>query len=238
MPGLISSCELRQEKENFASYETLILFGWRRSGDILYRYRCSGCSQCIPIRISVSKLSCGKRIKSLLRRNSDIKVSMAEPHFCEEYYSLYEKYIRKRHPRGEPPSKEAFMGLLNAPMAALSEYRDRSSKLCALGFLDILPSGLSSVYFAFDTDEASRSLGSFSIYAEAAIARQTGRNFYYLGFWVPFAVKMDYKADFHPFELALPASGHDDGSPAEPPRWVEFSRKAEALSYLSAFQHR
>ena len=237
LPGRTSVGEMRQEKESFSTYEHLLLLGWRRSGTILYRYRCMDCSQCIPIRIPVSRLSYGKHIKSLLRRNSDIQVSLSAPHFCDEYYSLYEKYISTRHPGGGPLGKESFVSLLDAPIAMVSEYRDSSAKLCALGFIDMLPGGISSVYFAFDPNEGKRSLGSFSIYAEAAIAQKLGRNYYYLGFWVPFASKMDYKADFHPFELALPILKEDD-SPDSQPHWVEFSCKEDALDYLSASQHR
>jgi leucyl-tRNA---protein transferase len=260
LPGRVSTAELRRENEYFASYEALLLLGWRRSGDILYRNRCSGCSSCIPIRISASRLSCGTRIKNLLRRNSDIRVSIKEPHFNTEYFSLYEKYIRVRHSKAESSGREceeSFLCLLNAPIAVLSEYRDLSGKLCALGFLDVLPSGLSSVYFAFDPDESRRSMGSYSVYAESSIVRAMGKLYYYLGFWVPHAPKMDYKADFHPFELSLPShyhashynassdfQSHDQAienqmsEPNESRSWVDFSSKDEALAYISALRHR
>ena len=32
---------------------------------------------------------------------------------------------------------------------------------------------------------------------------RAGPRYYYLGFWVPFSPKMDYKASFQPFEMAL-----------------------------------
>ena len=235
--GLTSRGELRLDTENFSSYESLLTFGWRRSGGILYRYRCADCSLCVPIRIPVSRLSLGKRAKRLIRKNSDLQVRIVEPIPCDEYYSLYEKYIKIRHPGDESADHDSFISLFDAPIVVLSEYRDKAGKLCALGFIDLLPTGLSSVYFAFDTDEGRRSLGRFSVYAESAIARQLGKHYYYLGFWVPFAPTMDYKADFHPFELALPASGRDD-SPNTEPAWTEFSRKDEALSRLSVTPHR
>ncbi len=237
LQGLTSRGELRLETENFSSYESLLAFGWRRSGGLLYRYRCADCSLCIPIRIPVCRLSQGKRAKSLIRRNSDIQVRFVEPILCDEYYSLYEKYIRTRHPGGEPADLDSFTSLFDAPIVVLSEYRDSAAKLCGLGFIDLLPAGLSSVYFAFDMDEGRRSLGSFSVYAESAIARRLGKQYYYLGFWVPNASTMDYKADFHPFELALPASGRDDGSNTAPV-WTEFSRKEEALGRLYTAPHR
>ena len=235
--GLTSEGELRPDTESFSTYESLLRFGWRRSGDILYRYRCADCRLCVPIRIPVSRLSQGKSAKSLVRKNSDIQVRIVEPIPSDEYYSLYEKYVNTKHPGSESADPESFMSLFDAPIVVLSEYRDKEAKLRALGFIDLLPTGLSSVYFAFDTDEGRRSLGRFSVYAESAIAKRMGKLYYYLGFWVPFAPTMDYKADFRPFELALPAQGSSDSGSTEPV-WTEFSSKGEALDRLSAAPRR
>ena len=122
-------------------------------------------------------------------------------------------------------------------MAAVSEYRDNSRTLRGIGFLDILPSGLSSVYFAFDPEQGKRSLGSYSIYAESEVSQKMGKAYYYLGFWVPGAKTMDYKADFPPFQLAFPCDPpkQEDGVYSA---WKEFKSKDEALGQLSASAHR
>lgn len=112
-------------------------------------------------------------------------------------------------------------------MAALAEYRDPAGRLLALGFLDILPAGLSSVYFAWEPEAQKRSLGSFSIIAETRLAASMGLGWYYLGFWVPGARRMDYKADFSPFELALP----DPATPGSL-HWKNFASKEDALESL------
>ncbi len=157
---------------------------------------------------------------------------------------LYEKYIRTRHKEAFPAAEtsktsleSAYRGMLEAPMAAISEYRDAAGKLCAIGFLDILPNGLSSVYFSFDPDESRRSLGSYSIFAESEMALRWGKEYYYLGFWVPRAATMDYKADFPPFQLSA-HEGNGVEASGESPIWKEFPNKSEASSWLSAISHR
>lgn len=128
------------------------------------------------------------------------------------------------------------------------EYREMagSQKLVAVSHIDPLPDGISSVYFSFEPEAKNRSLGFFSILAEAYLAAGivdiNGKSFtidtkaivgyysnreimhkkpgwYYLGFWVPGSPKMDYKARISPFEIALP-------------EWHEFGSRHEALKYL------
>ena len=108
---------------------------------------------------------------------------------------------RRRTPRpGYPTPPFSSRGLwTRAPSwsTGISEGR-----LLATGYADFLPGGISSVYFAFEPDQARRSLGTWSVLREAALARESGRRDHYLGFWVPGAAKMDYKANFAPFEVA------------------------------------
>jgi len=119
--------------------------------------------------------------------------------------------------------------MIGSPITAITEYRDVTDKLCGAGIVDILPSGLSSVYFIFDPDEGRRSLGYYSVFIEAALALRMGKPFYYLGFWVPGAPKMDYKADFHPLQVAVGGSSPD---------WMEFQGKTQALAWLSTTSQR
>jgi arginine-tRNA-protein transferase len=63
------------------------------------------------------------------------------------------------------------------------------------------------------------------VYAETGLAGSLGKEYYYLGFWVPGSPKMRYKADFHPFELLLDgASGYR--------YWVPFGSRTEAEAAL------
>lgn len=238
LPGQSSRGELISGERYFGLYESLLPLGWRRSGKVLYRYRCEGCTSCIPLRIPASKYPpSSARAKKLARRNADLSIRLLPANFNDEHFRLYEKYIRLWHGESDLPAEEGYASLLAAPIARVSEYRDRAGMLVGIGFLDILPSGFSSAYFAFDPDQASRSLGSYSIYAESELALSMGKRYYYLGFWVPGARKMDYKADFPPFQLALPRDRSMTGGGIAV-AWEEFRDKREALARLSALAHR
>ena len=136
---------------------------------------------------------------------------------------------------------------------------DREGELLAISHIDPLQDGFSSVYFSISPSAKSRSLGSFSTLAEARIAQEYTRSncasvkpvrgesivdfyshprdprgsdpsaVYYLGFWVPGAEKMDYKARFQPFSLLL-----DDENRSLPPHWLTFDTRTKALNHLRA----
>lgn len=159
--------------------------------------------------------------------NSDLKLELLPVGMTEERFRLYEKYVRIRHGTLPSVAEEEFAAHCASENASLTEYRDAAGSLCALGFIDVLPGGLSSVYFAWEPGQQRRSLGAFSIIAEARLAASLGLPWYYLGFWVPGAHRMDYKADFVPFELALPDTASPGGR-----SWMKYAAKEEALESL------
>jgi len=238
--------ELNWTDADYFIYEKLLAQGWRRSGNLLYCYQCPGCKRCIPIRIRTDRFIPSKSLKRCLKKNQDISVSLHDALYTDERFRLYEKYVTVRHSEssaGEThaENRQAFMDLTEGLQAHLTEYRDQAAILVAEGFVDILPDGISSVYFAFSPEAGWRSLGRFSVHAEIQIARQLQKSFYYLGFWVPGSAKMDYKANFSPFELAVDALHFKTAD--VPPHtaeessqksWQPFSSKEEALSWLNS----
>lgn len=119
------------------------------------------------------------------------------------------------HPRLSQPLQEDREATVGSPRhaigvgcaptgSAIVDYRRASDRrLVANGYIDILPKGISSVYFTFDPDHARRSLGTWSVGRELALVREMGARYYYLGFWIPRSPKMNYKAQFPPFEIAV-----------------------------------
>ncbi len=185
-------------------YESMLEQGVRRSGHHLYRNACPGCDLCIPIRIPTAHFRPGRTQRRVLRRNADLEVESGPISDDAEVFALYQRYNRERHGHREPISPTAYRTFLGeGPYpGALIRYRlDR--RLIGAGWLDVLPGGVSSVYFAFDPDYSDRRLGTFSVMQEIAWARELGKRWYYLGFWVPEGKGMAYKADFKPHEIAL-----------------------------------
>ncbi len=207
LPGRNSAMEIHTDVFEPDLYERLLPFGWRRSGSFFYRYICSGCGLCIPLRLSADSLAVTGRLKRIIRRNSDLTIRLLPPTPREEYFLLYEKYSIHRHENSNPPSVDEFKAMFSYDSSAVVEYRSADRSLEGLGFIDVLPSGFSSVYFIFDPLSSRRSLGYYSVLREAELAQESGRKWYYLGFWVPGSRKMDYKADFSPFQIAAHPTG-------------------------------
>lgn len=237
LPGETSTAEVFKADGGLDRYEELIPQGWRRSGSLLYRYRCAGCARCIPIRLPASRIQGGKRLSRLLSVNSDLSLRLLPSKFSDEHFRLYEKYCKARHPETDFSGEEGYRDMIGSPLTAITEYRDATDRLCGAGIVDILPSGLSSVYFIFDPDEGRRSLGYYSVFIEASLAMRMGKPFYYLGFWVPGAPKMEYKADFHPLQVAVALRDGGDTDQVNP-SWMEFPGKSQALAWLSAASQR
>lgn len=188
-------------------YERLLAQGFRRSGMSFYRNVCPGCDLCVPIRLDTSTYRPSRSLRHLDRLNADLRLSLVGADLAAERFELYRNYTETRHGEdGKPPAtiRSYASFLIASPLAStrITEYRDGEGRLVATGYLDVLPEGLSSVYFAFDPAEARRSVGTWSVLRELRLAAELGKKWYYLGFWVPGSRKMDYKARFAPFEYA------------------------------------
>jgi arginine-tRNA-protein transferase len=194
-----------------ALYESMMTHGWRRSGTAFYQNHCPGCDFCIPIRVPTERFTPSKSQRRVLRKNADIRVRMDEAAFDEEAYALYWRYNTQRHGKEETASRHGFRRFLcDSPIDTRMMRYYLGDRLVGIGWVDVVPNGLSSVYYVFDPAESSRSLGTFSAMKEIETAAAMGKSWLYLGFYVPGCSKMSYKRRFRPFELA------------EEGRWVEY----------------
>lgn len=78
--------------------------------------------------------------------------------------------------------------------------------LIAVGVLDVLPNGLSSVYL-FYHPQFSRdlvTLGTIASLEEIEYTKALRRDYYYLGYYIQSCQKMRYKGEFAPSELLCP----------------------------------
>ncbi|QLQ79808.1 hypothetical protein HG537_0C04570 [Torulaspora globosa] len=68
--------------------------------------------------------------------------------------------------------------------------------LIAMAVTDILPSGLSSVYFIWDPEYYKWSLGKLSALRELSIISKANLKYYYMGYYLDDCPKMSYKAKY------------------------------------------
>lgn len=79
--------------------------------------------------------------------------------------------------------------------------------LIAVGVVDVLPQGLSSVYLYYHPGMAHSlvPLGKLAILEEIEYTRKVlKRPYYYLGYYIESCTKMRYKAEYHPSQLLCP----------------------------------
>ena len=191
--------------------------GFRRSQSIAYRPACETCRACISVRVVAESFRPTRSMRRILERNNDLTTEMRVTAPTSEQYSVFRSYLDARHRDGGM----ADMTVLDYAMMVedshvetrMIEYRLRprartsgrsSGQLLAVALTDVLSDGLSMVYSFFDSEEASRSLGTFMILDHIARARRMGLAYVYLGYWVQGSRKMDYKGRFLPQERLTP----------------------------------
>lgn len=129
----------------------------------------------------------------------------------DEAFELYYRYNVERHGEHDTASESGFRAFLcSSPIDTRMMRYYVKDRLIGIGWVDVVPDGLSSIYFVFEPEESSRSLGSFSAMKEIETAREMGKSWLYLGFYVPGSQKMNYKRRFRPFQLL------------EDRQWVEY----------------
>jgi arginine-tRNA-protein transferase len=192
--------------------------GFRRSQSIAYRPACETCRACISVRVVAEEFRPTRSMRRILERNSDLVGEMRVAAPTSEQYSVFRSYLDARHRDGGM----ADMTVLDYAMMVedshvetrMVEYRRRgpdtaingrgAGELLAVALTDVLSDGLSMVYSFFDSQHASRSLGTFMILDHIARCRRMGLSFVYLGYWVQGSRKMDYKGRFLPQQRLSP----------------------------------
>ncbi len=183
--------------------------GFRRSRNVIYRPACEECAACMSARIRVADFKPTRSHRKILARNADIRRDSASPWATEEQFELFRRYLRSRHSSGGMTDMDIFefaaMMEETSVQSQVVQYvltsDDGGKRLVGVCLTDVLDDALSMMYSFFDTSEPRRSLGTHIILDHIDVARRSGLSHVYLGYWIPGAPKMDYKARFSGFEI-------------------------------------
>ena len=186
-------------------YPLALGWGFRRSGDLVYRPHCQGCRACVAVRIPVEDFRPNRSQRRCLARNADLDARVLPAERTAEQFALYRRYLTARHPGGgmDQHGVAEFEQFLIGGWCdgRFLELRERAThRLLAVAVTDLADDALSAVYTFYDPDEAARGLGTLAILQQLAWARREGRRHLYLGYWIAGHDKMDYKRRFHPLE--------------------------------------
>lgn len=196
---LLLCCQEVSSKE----FEQLLAFGFRRSGDQIYRPHCRSCDACVPVRVLVEQFQPSRSQKRVIAKNRDVTWSVSEQ-VKPEYFEMYHRYIASRHQDGSmyPPSDEQFEQFLITHKYPAFYLEGRiGDHLIAVAVTDILDNSLSATYTFFEPTMASRSLGKRAIIAQIELAKTMKRRFLYLGYQIDSCNKMAYKKEFTPIQM-------------------------------------
>lgn len=200
-------------------YRDLLDHGYRRSGYVMYRPICQGCSECKILRAPVATFKKSKAQRRIWNRLADrIEVRTQRPRASREKLRLYRDYLLYQHGSTDgaatPTSYKAFLmdSCLGGDTLEMEYYLDDT--LVGVGIVDRLEDALSSVYFYFHPDYAGYSLGTWSVLYEIESARRWNYTYYYLGYYIADCTAMNYKRRFRPCEIKDP----DDASWSHHPR--------------------
>ncbi|MEN5059915.1 arginyltransferase [Luteimonas sp. TWI1416] len=184
-------------------YTQALRWGFRRSGDIVYRPHCAHCRACVAVRIPVEDFTPNRSQRRALARNADIESRVVPAERNDERLALYRRYLVSRHPAGGMDDHGAhefdqfLIGSWNE--GRLLELR-LHGQLVGVAVTDLIEDALSAVYTFYDPDFVSRGLGTLAILRQIAWAQRDRRRYLYLGYWIEGHRKMDYKRNFQPLE--------------------------------------
>jgi arginine-tRNA-protein transferase len=200
------------------AYQARLKEGWRRFGPVMFRPTCAGCRQCLSLRVPTAEFVPNQSQRRAWKRNvDDLAIHVGAPSITTEKEELFERFHRFQHEaKGWPLNPEQNLGVFVANPFPTEEWRYLlGRRLVAVGYVDVLPDGLSAIYFYWDPEQRRRSLGTFNVLALLAAARDRQLPHVYLGYYVAGCRSLEYKARFRPYEVL--ERGGEWRRPATPP---------------------
>lgn len=82
------------------AFPLALSWGFRRSGDLIYRPHCRECSACIAVRIDVARFVPNRSQRRCLARNAGLRERIAPAQRERRHFALYRRYLEQRHPGG------------------------------------------------------------------------------------------------------------------------------------------
>lgn len=197
------------------AWPQLLAWGFRRSGELVYRPHCQACRACVPVRIDLASFTPTRSQRRCLAMNHDVEARVLPAEPVADHIALYRSYLRARHPGGgmDTHGSNEFVQFLIGRwgQTRFLELREHG-ELLALAVTDVSEHALSAVYTCFRPELTRRGLGTLAILRQLAWARRDGLRHLYLGYWIEGHPRMDYKRHFRGLER-LDRNG-----------WVPFAR--------------
>lgn len=182
-------------------YHRLMDLNYRRSGLMVYRPICAGCTACRQLRVRAPEFRPNRSQRRNAKTNADLLIRVGRPILTRGRWDLYRRYQAARHGEhdvGTPAALEAF---LYSSCVSTAEWRFvLNGRLVMVGIVDICRTSLSAVYCYWEPALTDRGLGTFNVLSLIDFAAAEGIPYVYLGYHVRTCRKMTYKSLFRPCE--------------------------------------
>jgi arginine-tRNA-protein transferase len=189
-------------------YMDRLRLGWRRFGTMMFRPQCPMCRQCKSLRIVVDRFRPDRSQRRTARLNDgEVELRIGSPNVSRARLDLYDRFhaFQSDH-KGWPdhPAKDDGSyrdSFVNNPFRTEEWCYFLGGELVGVGYVDVLPAGLSAIYFYYEPEERHRSLGTWNVLNVIAEAARRRVPYVYLGYFVPGCSSLAYKARFAPNQI-------------------------------------
>jgi arginine-tRNA-protein transferase len=192
-------------------YQDRLLAGWRHFGHALFHPRCPSCRACQSLRVPVERFRPSRSQRRARAANEGvIRLEIGRPAVSTEKLRLHDRFhsFQTRHkgwPSHTPKDFDSYRtSFVDNPFPVTEWCYYVEDRLVGVGYADVLPDGLSAIYFFYDPNERSRSLGTFNVLGLLEEANKRGLKFVYLGYYVEGCESLQYKANYRPNEVLGP----------------------------------
>lgn len=201
-----------------AEYLRRILDNWRRFGHMMFRPACTACHACRSLRVVVPRFRPDRsQRRCRLANEAAVQLRIGKPSVNGTKLALYDRYHgfqaeHKGWPQHAPRDPASFAdSFVHHPFPVEEWCYYLAGQLLGVGYVDVLRGpaegtrepvgGLSAIYFFYDPEQRSRSLGTWNVLCLIEEAARRRLPYVYLGYYVEGCGSMSYKIRFVPNQL-------------------------------------
>ena len=191
-----------------AEYGRRLEQGWHRFGHTIFRPRCPACTACRSLRVVVEQFRPDRSQRRARKANDGRRGaahrlrrgSRAAGWPCTTAITPFSPISRAG--RSTPPRTPKATPTRSPTIRFLSRSGATTwaANLVGVGYVDVLPTAMSAIYFFYEPAERQRSLGTWNVLRIIEEAARRRLPHVYLGYFVGGCRSLAYKACFVPNE--------------------------------------
>jgi arginine-tRNA-protein transferase len=186
--------------------------GWRRQGAVLFTPSCASCKACQSLRVATATFEPNRSQRRVIKINQGTVLEVNKPKVSVDQVALFVQHHNHHAEQKGWKTCTPHEAVEKIKRLGSSDYIEEWSyyingKLVSVSYVDVVPEGLSGVYFYHHPGYRQYSLGTWCVISMILRGKELGIPFAYLGFYVAGCRSMEYKGRFGPAQILTP-DGH------------------------------